>query len=66
MFMHGKTMIIPFPNSKILDWSKFKAFADYKINMTEKFKFVLGRVENISMGKCITILSAYTRFRHLG
>ena len=35
------------PNNKILDWSKFKAFADDKINMTEKFKFVLGRIENI-------------------
>ena len=42
---------IPFfnsvPNDKILDWSKLKAFADNKINVTEKLKFVLGRVENI-------------------
>ena len=35
------------PNEKILDWSKLKAFADDKINVTEKWKFVLGRVENI-------------------
>ena len=35
------------PNDKILDWSKLKAFADDKINVTEKLKFVLGRVENI-------------------
>ena len=35
------------PNSKILDWSKVKAFADDKINVTEKLKFVLGRVENM-------------------
>ena len=34
------------PNDIILDWSKFKAFADDKINMTEKLKSVLGRVEN--------------------
>ena len=34
------------PNDKILDWFKLKAFAD-KINVTEKLKFVLGRVENI-------------------
>ena len=30
-------------NNKILDWLKLKAFADDKINMTEKMKFVLGR-----------------------
>ena len=34
----------------ILDWSKLKAFADDKINVTEKLKCVFGRVENI-MGK---------------
>ena len=38
------------PNNKILDWSKLKAVADNKI----------------SMGKCNTILSAYTLYRHLG
>ena len=32
------------PNDKILDQSKFKAFADDKINVTQKLKFVLGRV----------------------
>ena len=37
-------------NDKFLDWSKVKSLADDKINVTEKFKFVLGRVENI-MGK---------------
>ena len=35
------------PNDKILDWSKLIAFADNKTNVTEKLKFVLGRVENI-------------------
>ena len=38
------------PNDKISDWSKLKAFADNKINVTQKLKFVLGRVEN-SEGK---------------
>ena len=38
------------PNNNILDWSKLKAFADVKIYVTEKLKFVLGKVENI-MGK---------------
>ena len=32
---------------KILDGSKLKAFADNKMNMIEKLKWVLGRVENI-------------------
>ena len=35
------------PNNKILDWSKLKAFANEKINVTEKLKFVLGKVINI-------------------
>ena len=35
------------PNDKILDWSKFRAFTNKKIDATEKLKFVLGRVEKI-------------------
>ena len=35
------------PNDKILDWSKLKAFADDNVNLTQKWKFHLGRVENI-------------------
>ena len=38
------------PHEKILDWSKLKAFAEDKIKVTEKLKFVLGRVEN-TVGK---------------
>ena len=38
------------PHEKILDWSKLKAFADDKIKVTEKLKFVLGKVEN-TVGK---------------
>ena len=34
-------------NNKTIDWSKLKAFADYKINVTEKLKFVLGNLVNI-------------------
>ena len=37
----------PLPNDKFLDWSKLKALADDKIIVTEKLKFVLGRVENM-------------------
>ena len=35
------------PNDKILEYSKLKALADDKIIVTQKFEFVLGRVENI-------------------
>ena len=35
------------PNDNILDLSKLKAYADDKITVTEKLKFVFGRVENI-------------------
>ena len=32
------------PNDKISEWSKLKAVADDKINVTEKEKFVMERV----------------------
>ena len=37
----------PVPNNKILDLSLFKAFAYDKINVTQKLKFEMGRVENM-------------------
>ena len=37
----------PFPNGKILDLSEFKAFADDKIDVSEKMIFFGGRAENI-------------------
>ena len=40
-------MINSLPNDKFSDWSKLKGFADDKINVTEKLKFVLGKIENI-------------------
>ena len=40
-------MINSLPNDEILDWSKLKAFADDKLNVTKELKFVLGREENI-------------------
>ena len=36
-----------FPNDKIVEWSKLKAFADVKMNLPEIIKVVLRRVENI-------------------
>ena len=40
----------PLPNDKFSDLSKLTELADDKINVTEKFKFLMGRVEN-SVGK---------------
>ena len=39
-----------FTNDKILDWSKFKAFADDKIHVAEIMIYLFDREENI-MGK---------------
>ena len=35
------------PSDKVFDQSKFKAFADDKINVTKRLKFVKGREDNI-------------------
>ena len=35
------------PNDKTVDYIKFKPFADDKIILTQKLKFLFGRVENI-------------------
>ena len=40
-------MLIFLPNDKTLDHSKLKAFANDKIRVTQKLKFVEGRVKNI-------------------
>ena len=37
----------PFPNDKILDLTKLKAFADDKLNLTKVIMSVFDRVENI-------------------
>ena len=36
----------PFPEDKISDWSKLKAFAD-KLNVTQNVKVVFHRIDNI-------------------
>ena len=48
--------------TKSLGWPKLKAFADDKINVTEKLKFVLQRVENI-VGKGEN--TSYQPFLHI-
>ena len=39
-------LVNPLPKDKILDWSRFKAFADNKINDNKKLQFALGRLKN--------------------
>ena len=40
------TSLNSLPNNKILDYSKFKAFAEDKVILTKTLNFVLGRAEN--------------------
>ena len=40
-------MLTLYQNDRILDRSKFKAFAEDKMNMTENLKIVLERIGNI-------------------
>ena len=37
----------PLQDDKITDWSKLKAFADDKLNVTQNNKVVFHRIENI-------------------
>ena len=59
----GKTQFNSLPNNKILDWSKLKAFADDNINMTQKLKYVLERLENI-VGKGENAVTSIFFFSH--
>ena len=45
------TSLNSLPNNKVLDLSKLKGFADDKINVTQKVKFILGRVKKHYGGK---------------
>ena len=55
-----KILINSVSNDKILDLSKLKAFADNNLNVNQKLKFALGRVENI-MGKGENAFSPFPR-----
>ena len=51
------------PNDKIFHWSKLKACADDKINVTEILRFVWRRVENI-VGKEKMLVTSIFSFSH--
>ena len=48
----------------ILDWSKFKAFADDKISVTVKFKYVLGRAGYYGGNKKMLVTGIFS-FSHV-
>ena len=45
--IHDLSRFNSLPNNKILDWSKFKAFADDKIKFAKMIIFVFNTIENI-------------------
>ena len=55
--------IKPFPHDKILDQTKFKAFADNKLNVTKMIISVFDRVENI-VGKGEIACTSNFSFSH--
>ena len=49
--------------TNFLDWSKLRAFADDKVNVTSELKFVIGMVENI-VGKGKMLVTSIFSFSH--
>ena len=61
---HDMTLdVSPLPDNKILEWSKLKAFADDKLNVTKMVISVLDRVENI-VGKGEIACTSNFSFSH--
>ena len=58
-----KRLINPLPDDNILDWSKLKAFADDKLNVTKMIISVFDRVENI-VGKGEIACTSNFSFSH--
>ena len=63
MMQLKKSLFNSLPNDKFLDWSKVKALADVKINVTEKQKFVLVRAEKIIGKEKMLVVSIFS-FSH--
>ena len=53
------------PNNKILTLTKLKTYADDKIIVTEKLKFVLGKVENIVEKEKMLATSIFSFFHNV-
>ena len=50
-FLLGKELNLTLPNNRIVNLSKLKAIAGGKIIVTQKLKFILGRIENVGKGE---------------
>ena len=64
--MYAKNSVMslnPLPDDKMLDWSKFKAFADDKLNVTKMIISVSDRIENI-VGKGEIACTSNFSFSH--
>ena len=57
-------MLNSLPNDKILDCSKLKTFADDKIYVTEKVKFVLGTIKKTLWEKEKMLVTSIFSFSH--
>ena len=53
-------MTLTLYHDKFLDWSKLKAFADDKINVTEKQKFFMQSIENIVGKGLVTSIFSFS------
>ena len=53
------------PNKKTLDLSKFKAFTDDNMNVIEKLKLVLGRVDNCGKNEKMLVTSIFFFSHHV-
>ena len=47
ILLFSRVLINYVPNAKTFDWSKLKAFADDRLNVTQNVKVVFHRIENI-------------------
>ena len=61
----GKALTL-YRTTNFLDWSKLKAFADDKLNLAEKLKFVWGGVENIGYQHFLLFPQCFQKVSILG
>ena len=52
-------------DDKFLDWSYLKAFADKKVNVIEKLKFVSQRIENMVGKKKMLVTTIFSFFHNV-
>ena len=65
MIHHAKRSLNPFPNNKILDQTKLKAFTDDKLSVTKMIVSVFDRVENIAGKREIACTSNFSFYHNV-